>query len=110
MKIVKKISFGLTGIMAVMAIMGSLLILCWIVTRAYQGLERVYERYDRPVVTGQGYEAVLSFDDGLVLYFNGDEMDAEQWQESMETKIDGKVGFKTLRKAVELNNTDVRRL
>jgi hypothetical protein len=58
----------------------------------------------------QGYEAVLSFDNGMTLYFNGEEMTETEWQGSMKVKADGIVGNKTLQKAVELNDMDIRGL
>jgi hypothetical protein len=58
----------------------------------------------------QGYEAVLSFDNGLTCYFDGEEVTETEWQKSMKVEADGIVGNKTLQKAVELNDIDVRRL
>jgi hypothetical protein len=65
---------------------------------------------ESPTIQSQGYEAVLSFDNGMTLYFNGEEMTETEWQESMKVKADGIVGNKTLQKAVELNDLDVRKL
>jgi hypothetical protein len=63
-----------------------------------------------PLLQSQGYEAVLSFDDGLTCYFDGEEVTETEWQESMKVKADGIVGNKTLQKAVELNDMDIRGL
>jgi hypothetical protein len=53
----------------------------------------------------QGYEAVLSYDNGLQVYFQGEEMTVKEWQRSMGfigTKVDGAAGA-TMNKALELN-------
>ena len=103
-KILKNISFGFLITVMFTVLCGLLL---YLLALSLSGMSGIVDQISP--LQSQGYEAVLSFDDGLVLYFNGEEMTDEQWQGSMETKIDGKVGYKTLKKAMELNDTDVRR-